>query len=186
MKPTKNQLMLAPRLAVWEFEEFFRCLRVVRQYRGFGGTKGRDKNWSDAFELLHVHARILVDFFTKQPKERDKPRRDDDVICKDFGFRRAGARRLDPNSALKKRCNKRLAHLSYRRFHKRYQPIPNIGLLERECFAFLRCSKVYAFVEGTVAYPHDRRNRERRRQGKVRWDALLRRLRIPRPRKGTP
>ncbi len=181
MEPTKSQRMLGPRLIIWELESFFSCLRIIAEYGGFGGCKRRDKRWSDKFELLHVHARILLDFFTTKVQDRNKSEKDDDVICHDFGYSTVDKEAINPGGKLRARCNKRLAHLSYRRFEDEFMPPADTQLLCEECQRFLWCPKVYDFVREAAAFEMDPNYKRRCEEGKERWDRLRNTVHLPSP-----
>jgi len=61
-------------------------------------------------ESALVHFRVVLDFF--EPRKR----KDDDVLCSDYGFE---PRDVELDAEVRKRLNKRLMHLSYLRARQR-------------------------------------------------------------------
>ena len=169
MKPSKQQKLLAPRLAIYEFEQFFLSLRILREYHQT--KKQHDWKWNCALEGTHLHARNLLDFF--------QARKNDDVICEDFGFK---TRPVEGSYELDKRINKNLSHLTYSRLDEQNRTLDLRAfepLVER-CKEFLASPDVLAFVEQAADEPDgDADDRNWRRDGRERWIRLRRKLELP-------
>lgn len=118
--------------------------------------------WRFSFDILHpwlgqyfenarlettlVHARILLDFFEHPANQRTK----DDILAEDLDF---PAKPVDGSGELRKKINKRLAHLTYARakfldhpLEKEWSSDVFDPLLER-CKEFLAAPGPKAFIE---------------------------------------
>jgi hypothetical protein len=103
------------------------------------GISRYDANDYCAWEHINFsrmgHARALYDFFETPTAKR----REDDVICEDFGF---PARPIDRPADDRTRLNKQLFHITYTRLHynETSKPWPDtiISCLHDRCVEFIR------------------------------------------------
>lgn len=75
-------------------------------------TARRKVDENALLESCLLHVRALLGFLQAKKRTQVRGAEQDDVIAGDFGFR---ARRIAGGAALKRKINKRLAHLTYAR-----------------------------------------------------------------------